>query len=221
MIEHPAPLSNRLRITAGLDARLRWSAAVCASISLLALAAHIFGILPMVYFLTFFGVPSILLLFTLAAFAHWIDARVLLNGLAVGVIGGFVATFCYDGVRLVLNRTLFTQFNSFKAIYIFGSWISGKSSATMEAAVAGWLYHYWNGLSIALFYVLTFGRRHWGYAVGWALCMEALMLGLFPFFLQVTDKIDFIALSMIGHLAYGIVLGLIAQKYAINWEDAV
>ncbi len=211
---------NKRRMTARLDARLRWSAALCASISLLAIVAHVFSVLPMVYFLTFFGVPSILFLFILAAFARWIDARVLLTGLGVGVVGGFVSTLVYDGVRLVLNRTLFTQFDSFKAIYIFGSWISGKDTATIEAAAAGWLYHYWNGLSIALFYVLTFGRRHWGYAVGWALLMEAFMLGLFPFFLQVTNKIDFIALSMIGHFAYGVVLGLVAQKYAINWEDA-
>ncbi len=39
------------------------------------------------------------------------------------------------------------------------------------------------------------------------------MLGLFPFFLRVTNKLDFIAVSMIGHLAYGAVLGLLAQQY--------
>jgi hypothetical protein len=208
-------------ITERIHLGLCWSAAICASISLVALVAHVFGVLPMVYFLTFFGVPSVLLLFALAAFAKWINAQIFINDLVVGVIAGLIATLVYDAVRFVLNRTVFTQYDSFKAIYIFGSWISGKEVTTPQAAIAGWTYHFWNGLSIALFYVLTFGRRHWIYAVGWALVMEACMLGLFPFFLQVTDKIDFIALSMIGHLAYGLVLGFIAQKYALNWEDAV
>lgn len=203
-----------------VDLGLRWSAAICASISLVALISHVFGPLPMAYFLTFFGVPSVVLLFALAAFGKWLDARVLLNGLLVGVIGGFVATVVYDVVRWVLNLTVFTHYDTFKAIYIFGGWITATEPSTPQAAVAGWIYHFWNGLSIALFYVLTFGRRHWLYAVGWALFMEACTLGLFPLFLQVTNKLDFIALSMIGHFAYGVVLGLIAQKYALNWEDA-
>lgn len=210
----------RRAVTERADLGLRWSAAICASISLVALVAHVFALLPMVYFLTFFGVPSVLLLFAMAAFARWIDARIFLNGLAVGLLGGLIATMVYDAARFVLNRTLFTHYNSFTSIYIFGSWITGKETSTPQAAVAGWTYHYWNGLSIALFYTLTFGRRHWLYAVGYALIMEAFMLGLFPFFLQVSDKLDFIALSMLGHLAYGVVLGLIAQKYALNWEDA-
>lgn len=46
------------------------------------------------------------------------------------------------------------------------------------------------------------------------------MLGLYPMFVQVTDKWDFIALSMTGHFAYGVVLGSIAQKYARSWQDA-
>lgn len=175
----------------------------------------------MAYFLTFFGVPSVLLLFLLAGWASWINAPVLLNSLIVGVVAGALATIVYDVVRWILNKTVFTQYYSFKAIYIFGAWITGKDISTTEAAVAGWIYHYWNGLSIALFYTLTFGRRHWLYAVGWALFMEACMLGLFPFFLQVTNKWDFIALSMIGHLAYGAALGAIAQRYALNWQDAL
>jgi len=206
-------------ITQRAQRGLRWSAAICASISLVALVSHVIGALPMVYFLTFFGVPSVLLLFAAAAFAHRINAQVLLNALAVGVVGGLIATVVYDLVRWALNLTLFTQYQSFKAIYIFGSWITGKEVSSTQAALAGWIYHYWNGLAISLFYVLTFGRRRWYYAVGWALFMEGCMLGLYPLFVQVTDKLDFIVLSMTGHLAYGVVLGLIAQKHARNWED--
>jgi hypothetical protein len=47
--------------------------------------------------------------------------------------------------------------------------------------------------------------------------MEAMMLGLFPLFLQVTDRTDFITISMAGHIVYGGVLGLVAQRHAKNW----
>jgi hypothetical protein len=43
--------------------------------------------------------------------------------------------------------------------------------------------------------------------------MECCMLGLFPMFLRVSNKFDFVAVSMIGHLFYGGSLGWLAQKY--------
>jgi hypothetical protein len=216
----PTTQTSKPKVTARLDAQLRWTAAVLSMVSLGALVTQVLGILPMVYFLTFFGVPATLLLFVLAAYAKWIDERIFLRAIYVGLIGGALAVLTYDGVRLLLMKTAFTQFNSFASHYIFGSWITGKDINSTAAAIAGWTYHYWNGLAIALFYVLAFGRRHWLYAVGWAMFLEACMLGLFPMFMQVTNKLDFIVLSMVGHICYGIVLGLIAQKYALNWGDA-
>jgi len=200
-----------------IDGWLRWSAALCAITSLGALVTHLAGLLPMVFFLTFFGVPSLLLLLIMAAYARWIDAPVFLNALIVGVVGGFVATLAYDGVRLLLRTSGIFNYNGFVAIYIFGGWITGQETTTLAAAVAGWTYHFWNGLSFGVFYVLTFGRRHWLYGAGYGIVMELCMLGLFPFFVQVTDKIDFIMLSLIGHLAYGAVLGLVAQRWARGW----
>ena len=193
---------------------LRWSAALCAIASLGALVTHVFGLLPMVFFLTFFGVPSILLLLAMAAYARWINAPVFLTALAVGLSGGFVATLAYDGVRLLLRTVHLFNYDGFVAIYIFGGWITGRETTTVEAAIAGWTYHFWNGLSFGVFYVLTFGRRHWLYGAAYGVVMELCMLGLFPLFVQVTDRFDFIMLSLIGHLVYGAVLGLIAQRWA-------
>jgi hypothetical protein len=199
---------------------LRVSAGLCALVSLAALVAHVFHVLPMVYFLNIFGLPSLLLLFALAAFGKWIDAKVFVNCMAVGLIGGFVATLAYDGVRYVMQHSSLFQYNGFISIYIFGSWITGQSVDSRAAAVAGWLYHFWNGISFGILYALIFGRRHWLYGMGYGMFMEACMLGLFPFFLKVTNRVDFITLSMIGHMVYGAVLGLIAQRYARNWSEA-
>jgi hypothetical protein len=186
----------------------------------LALLAQLSGVLPMGSFLTFIGVPALVLLFALAALAHWLDARVFLNGLAVGLLGGFVATLVYDGLRLLMRSTRLFRYDGFKAIYIFGSWISGLPEGSWQAAVAGWGYHFWNGLAFGIFYTLTFGRRPWWYGVIYGLVMEALMLGLFPTFMRIADRLDFVVLSMIGHLGYGTTLGLVAQRYARGWRGA-
>jgi hypothetical protein len=197
---------------------LRLSAGGCSAVSLVALVAHIFGVLPMAFFLAIFGVPSLLLLFTLAAIARRINAATFLNCMAVGLAGGFVATLAYDGIRWLFGITHLFQYNGFLAIYIFGSWISGRPTGTAAAAVAGWLYHFWNGLSFGVLYTLAFTRKHWLYGVAYGIVMEILMLGLFPMFLPITNKRDFILMSMLGHIVYGAVLGLIAQRYTRSWR---
>lgn len=199
---------------------LRLSAIICAGTSLVALLTHIFGVLPMPFFLTFFGVPSLLLLFLTAVHARRINAGIFLNCLVVGLLGGFLATLAYDGVRFALRSSGVFNYDGFVAIYIFGGWITGTETTTVEAAIAGWIYHFWNGLSFGVFYTLTFGRRHWLYGAAYGVFMELCMLGLFPLFIRVTDRVDFILLSLIGHLVYGVALGVISQRYGRNWQEA-
>jgi hypothetical protein len=197
--------------------RLRVAAAVCAIASLGALVSHILDLLPMVYFLTFFGVPSMLLLLILAVLGRRLDAEAFLTCLVVGAAGGLVATLAYDAFRLALRTTGLFAYDGFKAIYIFGSWISGQPATSAPAAVAGWFYHFWNGVSFGIFYALIAGRRHWFYGVGYGAIMESVMLGLFPVFLRITDQTGFIAVGMLGHIVYGAVLGLVTQAYGRAW----
>ena len=194
------------------DLLLRCSSGICASLSLAALVAHVLGVLRLDFFLTFFGIPSLLLLFSLAAWAKRIRATTFLTSLRVGLVGGLLATLAYDLVRFLIGLTHLFQYNGFVAIYIFGSWITGKSVTTTAAAVAGWIYHFWNGLSFGVMYVLALPRRHWLYGVGYGMVIEAMMLGLFPLFLRITNKRDFIIISMFGHMVYGAVLGGFAER---------
>lgn len=198
---------------------LRLAMMACAATSLAALVAHVAGVLPMRFFLTFFGAPSVFLLFVLAAYARWIDARALVRCLSLGLAGGIAGTLAYDGVRLALQATHLFRYDAFLAIYIFGTWISGRPVGTPEAAVWGWIYHYWNGLSFGILFLLTFGGRSWLYGVAYGLVMEACMLGLFPIFLRVSNKVDFITVSLIGHAVYGAVLGQLSERYARSWRD--
>jgi hypothetical protein len=209
-------ISNRAAVSPRINLFLRLTAGVCASTSLAALVAHVFGLLPMVFFLIFFGLPSLLLLFALAAWAKWIDAEGFLNSLAVGLIGGLAATLAYDGFRFLVGLTHLFHYNGFAAIYIFGSWISAKPTTSHAAAVAGWIYHFWNGLSFGVMYALAFIRKPWWVGVAYGIVMEMCMLGLFPLFLPISNKKDFIIMSMLGHIVYGLVLGLVGQNYRLG-----
>lgn len=195
------------------QAILRWAGFVCASLSLVALVTHVLGWMPMPFFLDFFAVPAFLALFALAAYARRVRADLFLNGLVVGSLGGLIATFVYDGVRLLVQQTHLLNYNGFLSILIFGSWITGHSTSSAAAAMAGWAYHYWNGIAFGIMYALMLGRRHWLAGVAYGIVMECCMLGLFPLFLKINSKFDFIAISMIGHVFYGVVLGGVVQRY--------
>jgi len=152
-------------------------------------------------------------LFAMAAYARRIRADLFIRGLVVGSAGGLAASFVYDGVRFLIHQTHLFGYSGFVPILMFGSWITGRSIDSTAAAVAGWLYHYWNGISFGIMYALMLGRRHWLVGVGYGILMECCMLGLFPMFLKVNNKFDFVAVSMIGHIFYGAVLGLAVQRY--------
>lgn len=197
------------------EQRLRWSAIVAASAGIAALIVHVLGWLPMPFFLMVVGVPSLLVLMALAAYARRIDAEIFLNGLWIGLWGGLVATLVYDGVRAVVERTAIYGYNWSVPILLFGNWISGQPTTSTTAKVVGWSYHYWNGMCFGIMYALAVGRVRWWWGVAYGIFLEACMLGLFPMFLRVTEKWAFVAISMIGHIAYGVVLGLVVQKYAL------
>lgn len=192
---------------------LRISLIACALVSLAALVAHVFHVLPMPFFLEVFGIPSLLALYGLGAYAKKIDAGMLTEGIRVGLLAGLAATVVYDGVRFLVERGHLFGYSGFVPILMFGSWITGQPVGSLASKIAGWSYHYWNGATFGVIYTLILGRRKWLWGVGYGVVMECCMLGLFPMFLRVTSKVDFIAVSMIGHLFYGASLGWLAQKY--------
>ena len=202
------------------ERRLRWSAVALSVIGIAALVVHVLGWLRMPFFLAVFGVPSVLLLCALAAYARRIDAEIFLNGLWVGIWAGLVATVAYDGVRALVERSHMFGYNWTVPILMFGNWITGAPTTSAAAKVAGWAYHYWNGISFGVMYALAFGKVRWWWGLAYGVFLEACMLGLFPMFLRVTNKWDFVAISMIGHIAYGAVLGILVEKYALPSERA-
>jgi len=197
----------------GTRLALRWSLIGCASISLGALVAHVLHVLPMPFFLEVFGIPSLLAILGLGVYAKKIKEEILVNGIWVGLLAGLIATIAYDGIRYFIERSHLLGYNGFVPILMFGNWITGQPTTSLAAHIAGWTYHYWNGVTFGVIYTLAVGRKVWWWGIGYGILMECCMLGLFPMFLRVSSKFDFIAVSMIGHIFYGATLGILAQKW--------
>lgn len=188
-------------------------AIACASMSGAALLAHHAGLLRLPFFITFISLPSSLALVALHLWAkrwpwQWL-ARRIWAGCWIGPLG----TLAYDVTRGMLVVSGIYTFQPFRVIVLLGVLITGEPETAGVAIAAGWIYHLWNGVNFAVIYVLAVGRGWWPLGVVWGMALEVLMLATFPglFRLPAWD-VGFMATSLIGHVAYGLVLGLLAQR---------
>jgi hypothetical protein len=195
------------------DLRLRVVGFLCASASLVSLVLHAAGFLPLSLLLNVLGAPALVLLLITGARARRIDAHVFLNRLVAGVGAGIAATAVYDVARLAMVRSGLFDYNPFISHGIFGHLITGRPTDDPVALAAGWAYHLWNGVGIAVMYTLIAGRAHAKYAVGWAMAMEAAWLVTVPSVINVKPHVQLVVVSIIGHLAYGAALGWAARRW--------
>lgn len=91
--------------------------------------------------------------------------------------------------------------------------ITGLPEQTTTAIAVGWAYHFWNGFGFGIMYTLVAGRAHWAYALVWALVLEVAWLTALPSLLHFTLNAQYLATSLVGHGAYGVVLGLLSRRF--------
>jgi hypothetical protein len=150
----------------------------------------------------------------IGVFSRRVEETVLTSRLAAGLFAGLAATAAYDAVRLLLRLSGIIGFDPFLTQPIFGQLITGAPLESPAAIAAGWLYHLWNGVGFALMYTLVAGPANPLYALGWALFLEIAWLTALPSALNFTLRPDLIAVSLIGHTAYGLTLGLLSRRWA-------
>jgi uncharacterized protein DUF6789 len=197
----------------GLPMALKWVGVVSASVSGAAILIHALGWLPMYFLIEVLAVPSLLGLLLVGVAARRVHADVVLNRLIVGSWAGLLATLAYDVVRWLLLQVGVINFDPYLTHPIFGMLITGQPETSTTAIVVGWLYHFWNGFTFGVMYTLVAGASHWGYAVLWALLLEVAWLTALPSVLSFNLNTRLIAMSLIGHIAYGLVLGPSAQRF--------
>src|SRR5262249_30935275 len=138
----------------------------------------------------FIFLPALTLLLALAIFDRFKGDGLLWRAVSIGLAGGLLAAFAYDVFRLpfVFAKewgidSIVPPMKLFKVFPRFGAMILGQpleqTQYSFAAQALGWLYHFTNGATFGVMYVAILGeagRRHWGWAVLFAVALEIGML---------------------------------------------
>jgi hypothetical protein len=184
-----------------------------------AILAHVFGPLPMQFTVPFVVMPSVFFLIGVISLGRRLDQRFRTVAclLAAGAGAGFLGTMVYDASRPLVKLLWGFSFNPFGAMPLFGSLMTGRPVTDSVAIVAGWIYHVWNGISFGMMFALV--RPSGGGLPGlfWGLCLQTLMFATYPRLLSVRlDDPGFVAMGLIGHALWGLVLGIGVRRWVHN-----
>jgi hypothetical protein len=131
-----------------------------------------------------------------------------------GSLGGLAAAAAYDLYRLpfVLRGAPL-----FKVFPRFGEMLLGAEGPRWLVHLLRWGYHFSNGAALGVMFlalvpVASPRLLFWG-AVGWAVCVEALLL-MTPYAAFFGLPLDgrFIFLTASAHLVFGVALGLWCRR---------
>ncbi len=170
--------------------------------------------------------PSIALLVLVWRAARRAGYGRLVNRIETGVWVGFVATAGLDALRLasfslgLLPGNLPRMFG----VLILDRMAVGPSTVS---DIVGSLYHYWVSACFGLAYALFIGRTRWWGGLIWGLIIEVGMMTTPPmvvamgsgyFGLKLGKGIlnDVFLGSLFPHISYGIVLGLLLERYVAH-----
>jgi hypothetical protein len=165
----------------------------------------------MPFFVNFIGMPLIILMMIVGLYS-WQRRLPFWIRLRAGIIAGLLGLIAYDVVRFGIYQSGVIEFYPFHALPRLGSLITGVPPEATPAIFAGWLYHIWNGFNFAIIYALVAGAAMWYWGVAWAMLLEIGMLATYPTFLAVRDDWAFRTVSLIGHIVYGITIGVTVRR---------
>jgi hypothetical protein len=140
--------------------------------------------------------------------------------LRTGAIAGLASTAVYDASRFALKWAFHLHVKPYAALPLFGNALVGADPHSTAAWVAGIAFHLTNGICFGTGYTVLAGRRSLLWAVGFGLGLEASMLALYPHWLQIEAMKEFTEMSVLGHVAYGLSLGLITRALLTRDEKA-
>lgn len=207
----PWKLSNPVR---GLRAFL----ALMGLLPVAALLAWVFGLGPFHVWFWAVSFPAMLLLGT----SGWWLVRSgrhprLGAALVAGVLGGVAGTIGYDLFRIpfvAAGMRLFAPIDS------YGVLLLGADSSSPWTGLAGWAYHFSNGLGFGVAYAMVALGRRWWWGVVWGMVLEtATVVTPFSEAYGLAGRWGIIAIAYAAHVAYGAPLGRIVER-AGSWEGA-
>lgn len=146
----------------------------------------------------------------------------LANRLWVGLWTGAAATGVLDAIRLTGFHLGWMPGNMPR---MFGVLILDRMALgpTPGSDVLGYLYHYWVGACFGLTYTLLAGRFRWWGGLVWGLIIEIGMMVTPPMvvamdtgYFGVKFGPGLFGTSLTAHVAFGIALGLLTERYVVH-----
>jgi len=199
---------------------------VLSATSIGCLLAEFYGLCAMRTFTFAVLFPATLALAGIALLDRARGDRRLWRAVCVGALGGFWAAVAYDLFRLPfvlaavdrlgpewLRLPLFKVFPRFGALILGEAFTPTQTDAqfTLGAHLAGWTYHFSNGIAFGVMYMALIGaadRRSWWWAVAFATGLElAMLLTPYATYFGIHATARFVTVTMTAHLVFGVALG--------------
>ncbi|MGW6917604.1 hypothetical protein ACWGB8_27800 [Kitasatospora sp. NPDC054939] len=210
----PGPPTARVERDGGTPAVLaeRALAAGCALLGLLTVApllAWAYGLGPFLAWYFAVTVPSLALLGAVGlATARSERHRRLHTSLVVGTVGGLLGTLAYDVFRVPF---LLTGYRLFAPIDSYGVLILDAGSSSPWTGLAGWVFHFGNGIGFGICYAIVARGRRWYWALVWGMAIETIAVATPVAGLYALHGPLLLVIAYGGHLAYGVPLGLLVS----------
>jgi len=201
----------------------------------------IFGPLEIISYATYRDVvivPSVIVIFAIGILSRS-KFPYITNRLFVGMGAGAIASFALEAIRIpgymfakwipmdsmisfpgLLLTEKITSLSEVKQTIMQSGVPMNLYYAPLDAFIAGGLWHFWNGATFGIIYALLIGKGKWWYGMIWAFIIEIgmmfapyLIIMKGPFGIEHMDGYNIFIITLIAHLAFGAVLGIIVQKW--------
>jgi hypothetical protein len=129
-----------------------------------------------------------------------------------GARAGVLATAAYDATRYGIVALASLSFQPFHVLPIFGRLFVGSHASLGVAYAVGIAYHVANGVGFAIAYALVVRRGGLWSGIVWGIALELTMALLYPSWLRIIALREFLAVSAMGHLVYGAVVGVTVRQ---------
>jgi len=173
-----------------------------ASASLLLLPP--LGIIPYATFRDVAIIPSVIIIFAIPAymFTKWIPMDSMIS------------------LPALLLTEKITALSEVKQVIMQSGVPMNLYHAPMDIFLVGGLWHFWNGATFGIIYALLIGKGKWWYGMIWAVVIEMVMMVApyliimkGPFGVEHMDGYNIFVITLIAHLVFGAILGILVQKW--------
>jgi hypothetical protein len=207
----------------------RWAVFLLAATSIACLLFDFYRLCPMRTFTLLIFAPAMVVLFVFALFDRIRGDGILWRGVLIGFFGGLLAAVSYDVFRLPFVfakewgiSSVVPPMDLFKVFPRFGAMVLGQpleqSHYAVTTQIVGWIYHFSNGATFGVMYVAMIGnpqRRHWAWAVVWAVALEVgMLLTPYPQVFDIAVTTRFVVVTVAAHAIFGVGLGLTVRSVA-------